>query len=42
VDNRLDLPDSRAADIHTPEQFQPTEWVKVDEQAGRLGSLPNV
>jgi alpha-L-fucosidase len=33
VDNRLDLPDSRAADIHTPEQFQPTEWVKVDEQA---------
>ena len=30
VDNRLDLPGS--ADIHTPEQFQPTEWVKVDGQ----------
>ena len=32
VDNRLDLPDSRAADIHTPEQFQPTDWVKVDNK----------
>lgn len=30
VDNRLDLPDKDAADIHTPEQFQPTEWVKVE------------
>lgn len=30
VDNRLDLPDPKAADIHTPEQWQPTEWVKVD------------
>jgi len=29
VDNRLDLPDENA-DIHTPEQFQPREWVKVD------------
>lgn len=29
VNNRLDLPDV-PADIHTPEQFQPTEWVKVD------------
>ena len=30
VNNRLDLPDS--ADIHTPEQFQPREWVRVDGQ----------
>ncbi len=29
VDNRLDLPDENA-DIHTPEQFQPREWVRVD------------
>jgi alpha-L-fucosidase len=29
VDNRLDLPEENA-DIHTPEQFQPREWVKVD------------
>jgi len=29
VDNRLDLPGNQA-DIHTPEQFQPNEWVKVD------------
>ena len=29
VDNRLDLPDENA-DIHTPEQFQPREWVHVD------------
>ncbi|MCA1596290.1 MAG: alpha-L-fucosidase [Chloroflexi bacterium] len=29
VDNRLDLP-AENADIHTPEQFQPREWVKVD------------
>lgn len=29
VDNRLDLP-AEFADIHTPEQFQPREWVKVD------------
>ena len=29
VDNRLDLPDENA-DIHTPEQFQPREWVQVD------------
>ena len=29
VDNRLDLP-ADAADIYTPEQFQPREWVKVD------------
>jgi alpha-L-fucosidase len=28
VDNRLDLP-TEQADIHTPEQVQPTEWVKV-------------
>ena len=28
LNNRLDLPD--AADIYTPEQWQPTEWVKVD------------
>ncbi len=28
VDNRLDLP-AEHADIHTPEQVQPTEWVKV-------------
>ncbi len=28
VNNRLDLP--IAADIYTPEQVQPTEWVKVD------------
>ena len=30
VDNRLDLPDKDAADIRTPEQYQPTEWEKVD------------
>jgi alpha-L-fucosidase len=28
LNNRLDLP--VAADIYTPEQWQPTEWVKVD------------
>ncbi len=28
LDNRLDLPE--AADIYTPEQIQPTEWVRVD------------
>jgi alpha-L-fucosidase len=28
LNNRLDLPD--AADIYTPEQWQPTDWVKVD------------
>jgi alpha-L-fucosidase len=31
VDNRLDLPPDQA-DIHTPEQFQPREWVHVDGQ----------
>ena len=31
VDNRLDLPFGNA-DIYTPEQFQPTEWVTVDGQ----------
>jgi len=31
VDNRLDLPGANA-DIHTPEQYQPSEWVKVDGQ----------
>lgn len=30
VNNRLDLPGG--ADIHTPEQFQPREWVRVDGQ----------
>lgn len=29
VDNRLDLP-TEQADIHTPEQVQPQEWVKVN------------
>ncbi len=29
LDDRLDLP-SEMADIHTPEQWQPTEWVKID------------
>jgi alpha-L-fucosidase len=29
VDNRLDLP-PEYADIHTPEQFQPREWVRVN------------
>jgi alpha-L-fucosidase len=29
LNNRLDLADI-PADVHTPEQFQPTEWVKVD------------
>ena len=29
VNNRLDLPVENA-DIHTPEQYQPHEWVKVD------------
>ena len=28
INNRLDLPSS--ADIYTPEQFQPREWVRVD------------
>jgi alpha-L-fucosidase len=31
VDNRLDLP-TEQADIHTPEQFQPREWVHVGGQ----------
>ena len=31
VDNRLDLAPEQA-DIHTPEQFQPREWVHVDGQ----------
>jgi alpha-L-fucosidase len=29
LNNRLDLADI-PADVHTPEQFQPAEWVKVD------------
>jgi alpha-L-fucosidase len=29
LNNRMDLKDT-PADIHTPEQFQPTEWVHVD------------
>jgi alpha-L-fucosidase len=29
MNNRLDLPAAQA-DIHTPEQIQPTEWVKID------------
>ena len=29
VNNRLDLP-AEMADFHTPEQFQPREWVQVD------------
>lgn len=29
VDNRLDLP-AKMADIHTPEQYQPTEWPHID------------
>lgn len=31
VNNRLDLenPEDPQADVHTPEQFQPSEWVKV-------------
>ncbi len=29
LNNRLDLP-TEYVDIHTPEQWQPTEWVKVD------------
>jgi alpha-L-fucosidase len=31
VDNRLDLPTDQA-DIHTPEQYQPREWVRVNGQ----------
>ena len=31
VNNRLDLPDV-PADMHTPEQYQPTEWIKVEGQ----------
>lgn len=31
VNNRLDLPDV-PADMHTPEQYQPTDWVKVDDK----------
>lgn len=31
VDNRLDLPRDQA-DIYTPEQFQPREWVQVNGQ----------
>ena len=29
LNNRMDLADT-PADIHTPEQFQPTEWVHID------------
>ena len=29
INNRLDLPDV-PADVHTPEQFQPREWVRVE------------
>jgi alpha-L-fucosidase len=29
VNNRLDLPPGQA-DVHTPEQVQPTEWVRMD------------
>lgn len=29
LNNRLDLPDIRA-DVYTPEQIQPTEWLRVD------------
>jgi alpha-L-fucosidase len=29
VDNRLDLPRDQA-DVYTPEQFQPREWVQID------------
>ncbi len=29
LNNRMDLPDT-PADIYTPEQYQPTEWVRVD------------
>ena len=31
LNNRLDLP-AQDADVHTPEQVQPLEWVKVDGQ----------
>lgn len=31
VDNRLDLPPGKA-DIHTPEQFQPREWLTIDSK----------
>jgi alpha-L-fucosidase len=31
VNNRLDLPITNA-DVHTPEQFQPREWIKVGDQ----------
>ena len=31
VDNRLDLP-AELADVHTPEQFQPREWLRVGGQ----------
>lgn len=29
LNNRMDLPDVRA-DVYTPEQVQPTEWLRVD------------
>lgn len=31
VNNRMDLP-AIPADIHTPEQYQPQEWIKVDDE----------
>ena len=31
VDNRLDLP-AELADVHTPEQFQPREWLHINGQ----------
>ena len=32
LNNRMDLPDVRA-DVYTPEQIQPTEWVQVDGES---------
>ena len=37
INNRLDLP-AVMADIHTPEQIQPTEWVKIDGDTMLIGN----
>ncbi|MGC9468478.1 MAG: alpha-L-fucosidase [Anaerolineae bacterium] len=31
LNNRLDLP-AEKADVHTPEQYEPREWVRVDDE----------
>ncbi len=41
LNNRLDLP-AEKADIYTPEQWQPLEWVKVDGEPVVWESLPDL